>query len=95
MQEAIVALIVVCASWMVARRYLPKSFKSNLRLRAAHALRRFGWENAAHRLEEVPEAAPNCATGCGSCGGCDARDAGLSQSEFAITRDSWKRASRK
>lgn len=90
MQELVVAVIVVVAAVAVMRRYLPRTVKRGLRLGAARALRALGWESAALRLEREAEAAASCLTGCGSCGGCGPKDAGVTQTEFAITPESMK-----
>lgn len=69
MQEWIVGLIVACAFFAVARRYMPKALRRAMRARLAPAARRFGWNSLAARLAAAEQAA-SCSDGCGSCGGC-------------------------
>lgn len=94
MQEFVVSAIVLFAAMAVTRRYLPKAIKRRMREGTVRALRLFGWEGAAAWLEREAEAAASCADGCGSCGGCGTKDAGVSQTEFAITPESMKRIHR-
>lgn len=70
MQAWIVALIVACAGWAVAKRYAPNSLRQAVRAWNARAARRLGWKRMAKRLETNQPAASSCGDGCRSCGGC-------------------------
>jgi hypothetical protein len=95
MQQAIVAVIVFYAAWVVVRRYAPKALKREVRAIAAHGLRKCGWERAARRLENDAQAAASCRDGCGSCGGCDSKEPAALQGEFAITPETLRRTTRR
>jgi hypothetical protein len=75
MQQVLVALIVACAFFAVARRYMPRALRQMLRRRIAHAASRLGWHGVARKLETAAPAAPSCADGCDTCGGCSSGDA--------------------
>lgn len=68
MQEIIVALIVACAAFVVARRYLPASARNALRTWSAKAANKLGWPSMANKLTAA--AAQDCGSGCGSCKSC-------------------------
>jgi len=70
MQEAVVALVVACAFWAVARRYLPKSVRRAIRSWSVRVAKRLGWHRLADRLSVAEEKGGSCSDGCGSCGGC-------------------------
>jgi hypothetical protein len=93
MQQAIVAVIVFYAAWVVVRRYAPKALKREVRAIAVRGMRKFGWEWAARRFENEAQAA-SCASGCGSCGGCESKESAVSEGEFAITPEALRRTNR-
>ncbi len=70
MQEFFVALIVMLATWVVLRKYLPATVRRRGAAMTARALRRVGLASAARWLEQDLPAAASCADGCGSCGNC-------------------------
>lgn len=70
MQEAVVGLIVVCAFWAVAKRYLPKAVRRAIRSQSVRMAKRLGWHRIADQLSAAEEKGGSCSDGCGSCGGC-------------------------
>lgn len=70
MQEIIVALIVMAATWVVVRKYLPAPLRRRTAAVSARILRRAGLMRLASWLETDLPAASSCADGCGSCGNC-------------------------
>ena len=90
MQELVVALIVACAAGFLAVRYVPKTVLSvagNVLVRKA---RDAGWMGLASRLEKGLASA-NCASSCGSCGGC--KEPG--QSRDSITAEELRHTARR
>lgn len=84
MQEAIVAVIVVYAAWVVAKRYVPKTIRQAVRTSIVVAARRIGWNFVAHKFEMEIQPAPTCADGCSSCDGCGAADMTPARKQLAI-----------
>lgn len=84
MQEWIVGLIVVCAFWVVAKRYMPKAVQRALRAWMAQAAKRLGWNGIAARFAASGQAAASCSDGCGSCGGCGSNDSLPNDDRFII-----------
>lgn len=70
MQEAIVALIVLCAAAVVVRRYAPKFAKRAARSWSARLAGQLGWHALAAKITENAEDGASCGNGCGSCGNC-------------------------
>lgn len=70
MQETIVGLVVICAFWAVAKRYLPKAVRRAIRSQSVRMAKRLGWHRIAERLSAAGEKDGLCSDGCGSCGGC-------------------------
>jgi hypothetical protein len=95
MQESIVALIVACAVWTLAQRYMPKTARRALRGWSARAAKRFGWSGVASRLEAAAEAGSSCGDGCGTCGSCGPSDAPPLDKQFVITPEALKRTARR
>jgi hypothetical protein len=95
MQEWIVAVIVACAVWAVAKRYLPKAARQAVRRWSARAASRLGWSWMASRLEATAEAGSSCADGCGTCGSCGSSGAPPTDAQFAITPEALKRTARR
>ena len=85
MQEWIVALIVVCATAFVVRRYASRNMRDAARATIARAARKLGWMRFATRFENVPQPSAGCGSGCGTCGGC-AAPAGETKSIVRISR---------
>lgn len=92
MQEAVVAMIVVYAFCLVAKRYVPQSVQQFARIHMARTARRFGWMGMASRFETEKPAAPSCADGCASCRGCGAGEAEPASKRFSISSESTKRS---
>ena len=97
MQEIIVAVIVLLATWVVARKYLPAPLRRRTAALSARLLRRIGLETIALRLEQDLPAAASCADGCGSCGNCGdvAPTAKPRPQQFSITPDALKKTIRR
>jgi hypothetical protein len=85
MQEAIVAIIVACASWVVLKRYAPKTLKQAMRIQAARACKTMGWKWAETRIESGSDAGGSCADGCGPCGGCGTKPAPGAEQKIVFT----------
>jgi hypothetical protein len=81
MQEAIVAVIVAAAVWVVAKRYAPKNVQIIVRLWFAHMLKKLHLNGAATKLEAAAQARAS-ASGCGSCGACGTTPA---TKQFTVT----------
>ena len=94
MQEAIVTLIVLLATWVVARKYFPAPLRRRTAAVSARLLRRIGLSRVALWLEQDLPAASSCADGCGSCGNCAPLSAAVSP-QFSITPDALKRTIRR
>lgn len=92
MQESIVAMIVVYAFCLVAKRYVPQSVQQFGRIHMARTARRFGWMGIASRFETEKPAAPLCSDGCASCRGCGAGEAAPASRRFSISSESTKRS---
>lgn len=70
LQQVVVTVVVLIATFVVGRRYLPLRMRRRGRALLAAALGAVGLHKMADRLaNELPEAA-SCSTGCGTCGGC-------------------------
>lgn len=91
MQEAIVAIIVVCAAWVVAKRYVPKTIRQTVRTSIVVAAKRFGWNGIARKLEMKIQSAPTCADGCSSCEACGAFGTIAAKKKLANTAEALKR----
>lgn len=85
MQQSIVAIIVVYAFWVVAKRYAPQSVLRFARSGIARTARRFGWRGMASRFETVKPPAPSCGDGCASCRRCGANEAAPAIKSFSIS----------
>lgn len=72
LQQILVGLIVLAATWVVLRKYLPKPLRRHTAAVSAAALRGAGAVRLAQWLETDLPAASSCADGCGSCGNCAA-----------------------
>lgn len=94
MQEAIVAVIVASAVWVVAKRYAPKSVQITVRMWIAHILKKFHLNGAADKLEAAAQARAN-ASGCGSCGACSTTGSSPAEKQFTITPEELKRTARR
>ena len=94
MQEMIVTVIVLLATWVVARKYLPATVRRRTAGRSARLLRGAGLGRAALWLEQELPAASTCADGCGSCGNCGPAPAAHAPS-FSITPDALKQTIRR
>ena len=94
MQEAVVTLIVLLATWVVARKYLPAPLRRRTAAVSARLLRRIGLSRVALWLEQDLPAASSCADGCGSCGNCAPVPTAGSR-EFSITPDALKQTIRR
>lgn len=70
MQEAIVAVIVACSVWVIAKCYLPKAVRQAVRQWIADLLKKLGWYWMANRLAVQTPVSTVCSSGCGTCGGC-------------------------
>jgi hypothetical protein len=70
MQEIIVAVIVLYATFAVLRRYAPVALRQTWRVWLARAARRFGWTSIEKKLITPVETTASCADGCGACKGC-------------------------
>ncbi len=92
LQQSIVAAIVVCAFWAVARRYMPKAMRRALRGWWVRGARKAGWNAFAERLEMRAESGGSCGDGCGSCGACGSAGNEAAPNEFSISIDSLKRS---
>lgn len=94
MQQWIVGAIVAYAFWVVTKRYAPKAMRTAVRRWSGRAARRFGLNGIADRLEKDRQAAAR-GDGCGSCGGCDSKQASSPAStakEFVIPLKALQRA---
>jgi hypothetical protein len=89
MQEAIVAIIVIAAAWVVAKRYAPKAIRRALRGLVVVIARRLGWSGLASKFVAEPE--PDCADGCGACSGCSPTDAAIAAETSTISVEALKR----
>lgn len=94
MQELIVAIIVACSAFAVARRYLPASVRNAARRLAANAALQLGWQDLAGKLAVQGPVATSCADGCGPCNGCGTVSA-AGPASFGISPDALKRTARK
>ena len=94
MQEMIVTVIVLLATWVVARKYLPPTVRRRAAARLARLSRRAGLARFALWLEQELPAASSCADGCGSCGNCGPAPAASAPS-FSITPDALKQTIRR
>lgn len=70
MQELIVAIIVVFAFWIVAKRYAPQPVTIFCYALLARCAKWLGWNGVENKFRKKTEAASSCASGCGKCGGC-------------------------
>lgn len=100
MQELLVGLIVACAAWAVAKRYLPPAVRRLVRKTMARAARSIGWKTMAAKIEAgKTTASSSCADGCGSCDGCgpakSSQKAATSSDSFTISVESLKATARK
>ena len=73
MQEAIVAVIVICAAFAVINRYAPKAVKRIARSWSARTAIRFGRHALAAKIERQAQAGASCGDGCGACGNCGSK----------------------
>lgn len=86
MQEWIVGLIVVCAFWAVAKRYMPKAIRRALHVQVARTAKRFGWHGIAERFAATEKAVASCGDGCGTCGGCGSNNAAFPSDERFVIK---------
>jgi hypothetical protein len=70
MQEIIVAIIVICATFVVVRRYAPRTLRQTWRSFLARTARRLGWTSLEKNLTAPTLTTASCADGCGACKGC-------------------------
>jgi hypothetical protein len=70
MQEMIVFLIVACAAWMVAVRYMPAALRRIAWERISALARRQGWMRLARHADMRLQGTASCSTGCKQCDGC-------------------------
>jgi hypothetical protein len=91
MQQAIVLVIVVCAAWVVARRYTPAAVRQAVRGAATRAAARLGWTRIATRLEAKGATPASCGDGCSTCGGCNAGSPTPGPAQFTIDPKQLKR----
>jgi hypothetical protein len=94
MQHIIVALIVTGAVWAVIWRYAPAAVRKSLLGLLSRAFKALGWESAATRAGKSA-AAGGCTDGCGSCGGCDSKEASPSKKQVAMTPEALRRTARR
>jgi hypothetical protein len=87
MQEAIVAVIVAYAVWVVAKRYAPKPVRLALANLATRAALWLGWNRLAAKFEPKPQVS----SACGSCGGCGSASSKTSGQRFTMTPEALKR----
>jgi len=90
MQELIVAAIVLAATWVVARRYAPPTWKSAFSHMIIRISDFLGLEKLARKMETVRPEAPSCASGCATCGGCSPSPEKTPASEFVVMIDNLK-----
>ena len=90
-QQWIVAAIVACAFWAVARRYMPKAMRQALRRWTVQRARGFGLDGVAARLEARADAGGSCGDGCGSCGSCGPAPKEGGPKEFSVSVEALKR----
>ncbi len=89
MQEAVVAVIVAYAAFVVARRYAPQPFKRRVRSMVAGFAGRLRWNGMARRLASEVQAT-SCSDGCNTCAGCGSATP-ASEKQFMITPEALKR----
>jgi hypothetical protein len=94
MQQAIAAAIVLCAAWVVLRRYTPKALKRIARSWSARTAIRLGWLALAAKIEQQAQAGASCGDGCGACGNCASGSAATVAKQSVITLESLKRTIR-
>lgn len=94
MQGLVVTLIVLLATWVVARKYFPAPLRRRTAAVSGRLLRRIGMARAAYWLEQDLPAAASCADGCGSCGNCGPV-AKTGTTQFSITPDALKQTIRR
>ncbi len=90
MQEAIVALVVLCAAVVVLRRYAPKTVKQMARSWATRAMTKLGWHALAAKFAEKAEDGASCGSGCGSCGACGSDTAKPAEKQSTISAEALK-----
>jgi hypothetical protein len=91
MQEIIVALIVLCASVAVFRRYAPKSWRKLARIGAVRLATALSMPALAARISRQAEAGASCGDGCGSCGNCSTSTPAKNSASGAISVEALKR----
>ena len=91
MQELIVTLIVACAAFTIARRYLPKAARHHARRWFARAAEKAGMPEMARKFQKEPQALASCDDGCNTCGACDSTGTPSAAARFTITPEALKR----
>lgn len=71
-QNIIVFLVVACAGWAVAIRYMPSALRHLIWQRISDVAHRRGWLRIAAHADTKREAAPACSSGCKQCDNCGA-----------------------
>ncbi|HSY30177.1 MAG TPA: DUF6587 family protein [Burkholderiaceae bacterium] len=90
MQEAIVALIVLCATIVVLKRYAPKTVKQAVRSWATRAVTKLGWQALAAKIAKKAEDGASCGSGCGSCGACGSDSTNPAERQSTISAEALK-----
>ena len=70
MQDAIVAIIVVAAVWVLVVRYTPLSLRRACRTALARSAGRRGWIALESKLAPSLADDAACDSACSKCGGC-------------------------
>jgi len=91
-QEIIAAIIVACASFVVIKRFAPRSAKHALLSLLRRVLTRMGWNVLAIKIGKQSQTESSCASGCGKCG-TDAADS--KDNKTFISLESLKRTIRR
>jgi hypothetical protein len=91
MQEIIVAVVVLCASVAVFRRYAPKSWRQLARIGAVRLATALPMPALASKIAQQAEAGASCGDGCGSCGNCSTGAPLKSSATGAISVEALKR----
>jgi hypothetical protein len=94
MQEIIVAVIVVCATAAVFRRYAPKSWRRLTRIGGVRLATALALPALAARIAQQAEAGASCGDGCGSCGNCSSNPPGKHGATTSISVEALKQTIR-